>query len=474
MRFNRSIIWFRNNLRLQDNEALVEGIQQSSEYILIYIFDEALWKDNPISMAHASQKRLTFLWQSVANLRESIFSLGGELIISKGNPEKVIEEMAAQYNCDAVFAPKEAGVYEQQSEERLEKVLTRKKIFFNTYAQNTLFHEEDIPWPIGKLPDVFTQFRKENEKQTAVRKLIKTPLEFSLSVKLNEKKVSALDVGISPEKPSAKSVLAFAGGEKEAWARLNHYFWEQDQLKNYKVTRNGLLGSDYSSKFSPWLALGCISPKSIYYEVMRYEAERVKNQSTYWLVFELIWRDYFHFVLKKFQKRLFHASGIKEEEVEWSSDEKIFKRWAAGETGVPFVDANMRELNETGYMSNRGRQNVASFLVKDLGIDWRMGAWYFEHALLDYDVASNWGNWAYVAGVGNDPRENRYFNILSQAKKYDPKGDYVRFWLPELKNVEGFNIHKIALLNKKEYLKQINGTKIDYFDPIVDMKKWDY
>jgi deoxyribodipyrimidine photo-lyase len=125
-------------------------------------------------------------------------------------------------------------------------------------------------------------------------------------------------------------------------------------------------------------------------------------------------------------------------------------------------------------MSNRGRQNVASFLVKDLGLDWRMGAWYFEHKLIDHDVASNWGNWAYVAGVGNDPRENRYFNILSQAKKYDAKGEYVRYWIPELQKVEGFNSQRIALM-KKEELEKIEGLIPEiYLNPIVDMGKWEY
>lgn len=382
-------------------------------------------------------------------------------------------ELLAQHHFDALYAPKESGTEEIEIEKYIEELFIHFGADTYFFAQTTLFHEEDIPWPIGKLPNIFTQFRKENEKQTNVRQLFESPLDLSGSIELNND-FQFNDLGIQDAEPDEKSVLSFQGGETKAWERLNHYLWESDQLKEYKNTRNGLLGADYSSKFSPWLALGCISPKSIYYQVKKYEKERKKNQSTYWMVFELIWRDYFHFVLKKFGLQLFHKEGIKGEEVSWKWDLALFEKWKNGETGVPFIDANMRELNSSGFMSNRGRQNVASFLVKDLGLDWRMGAWYFEHQLIDHDVASNWGNWAYVAGVGNDPRENRYFNILSQAKKYDAKGEFIRFWIPELKEIEGFNIHKVSLM-KEEELEKVNSIIPEiYLEPVVDLGKWEY
>lgn len=188
--------------------------------------------------------------------------------------------------------------------------------------------------------------------------------------------------------------------------------------------------------------IGCISPRLIYEEVKRYEKERKKNDSTYWLIFELIWRDYFRFIAKKHGDKIFNIRGIKNQEDSWSRDKSQFEAWTEGMTGVPFVDANMRELNATGFMSNRGRQIVASFLVNDLGIDWTWGASYFESQLIDYDVCSNWGNWMYVGGVGNDPRENRYFNVLRQAKNYDRNGDYIRLMIPELQAIKGFDIHQ--------------------------------
>lgn len=469
----KSLIWFRKNLRLEDNQALWEGIQNSERYLMLYIFDEKEWKENPLQIRRSSDLKLNFLWQSVLELKQNIEKKGGQLLIKKGNPQSLINELLNEYKFDALYAPKESGTEELQEEKSVEELFIKHKSAVHFYAQTTLFHEDDIPWPIGKLPNIFTQFRKENEKQTKVRALFEAPLDLSDSLEVKQDfQYEAL--GIQEIELDEKSVLNFQGGESKAWGRLNYYFWGSDQLKEYKNTRNGLLGESYSSKFSPWLALGCISAKSIYYQVKQYENERKKNQSTYWMIFELIWRDYFHFVLKKFGPQLFQQGGIKGDSVSWKWDLALFEKWKNGETGVPFIDANMRELNASGFMSNRGRQNVASFLVKDLGLDWRMGAWYFEHQLIDYDVASNWGNWAYVAGVGNDPLENRYFNILSQAKKYDAKGEYVRNWIPELKEIEGFNIHKVSLMNEKELEKLNSDVPEIYLKPVVDMRKWEY
>jgi deoxyribodipyrimidine photo-lyase len=179
------------------------------------------------------------------------------------------------------------------------------------------------------------------------------------------------------------------------------------------------------------LANGCLSARQVFHEVKKYEAERIANESTYWLIFELLWRDYFRLVMEKFGTDLFSLEGItaRKQRQPQGLDIVKFLKWVNGNTGNRFIDANMIELKRTGFMSNRGRQNVASYFVHDLGMDWRLGAWYFEAVLLDYDVYSNWGNWAYVAGVGNDPRENRYFNTARQADMYDADGAYRKLWL---------------------------------------------
>jgi deoxyribodipyrimidine photo-lyase len=199
-------------------------------------------------------------------------------------------------------------------------------------------------------------------------------------------------------------------------------------LSYYKKTRNGLLGKKYSSKFSLWLAFGSISPVSIYHEVKKYEKEVTKNDSTYWLIFELIWRDYFKYISMKHGNAIFKLGGLLQKDYTWKINQKYVQQWIDGATPEPFVNANMRELALTGFMSNRGRQNVASFFAKEWHLDWRIGAAYFEAMLIDYDIHSNYGNWMYNAGVGNDPRD-RKFNVAWQAERYDPSNKYQKTWL---------------------------------------------
>ena len=235
------------------------------------------------------------------------------------------------------------------------------------------------------------------------------------------------EMGLDSIEKHPNSAFPFKGGSVAAYLRIQHYFWDTKKLSFYKQTRNGLIGIDYSSKLSAWLANGAISAREIYWKTKKYEKEVGKNQSTYWLIFELIWRDYFKYISLKHGTKIFKLGGIIEKKYEWKKSYKLFESWCQGNTLEPFVNANMIELNKTGWMSNRGRQNVASFLSKNLLLDWRMGAAYFESLLIDYDVHSNYGNWMYVSGVGNDPRD-RKFNVRSQAERYDSSGKYQRIW----------------------------------------------
>jgi deoxyribodipyrimidine photo-lyase len=203
-------------------------------------------------------------------------------------------------------------------------------------------------------------------------------------------------------------------------------------------------------------------------EIDAYENRRVENDSTYWLRFELIWRDFFQFQFAKHGGTFFTPGGIRRRELAWRDDEAAFGRWKRGETGIPFVDAGMRELNATGYLSNRGRQNVASFLVNALRIDWRRGAAYFETQLVDYDPASNYGNWAYIAGVGNDARD-RYFDIEWQAERYDPDAEYVTHWLPVLDGLPAEYAHKPWTMTPSEQATHGVELGVDYPEPLLTL-----
>jgi deoxyribodipyrimidine photo-lyase len=446
MKYNRIVVWFRNDLRLSDNETLTRAIQQGKEIIPIYCFDPRQVENTKLGLPKTGAFRAQFLTEALEDLRKSFIQVGANLVFLHGKPEQVVVDFAKQLQASAIFFSKEVTSEERQVDKGLEENAFSKGIACESFWQSTLFHKDDLPFPIKQTPEVFTQFRKEVEKQSKIRAPFPTPTALNYPVEALIPDTGSLpqfaDYGLEKPKREEHSWLKIRGGESSALGQLQSYFWEKDLLKKYKETRNGLIGMDYSSKLSPWLALGCISPRTIYTEVKRYEKERVKNDSTYWLVFELIWRDYFRFIAKKHGTKLFQVSGIRNQVDSWRRDKAQFKRWAEGKTGVPFVDANMRELNATGFMSNRGRQIVASFLVNDLEIDWTWGASYFESLLVDYDVCSNWGNWMYVGGVGNDPRENRYFNILRQASTYDRKGDFVRLWVPELQAIQGFDIHQ--------------------------------
>ncbi|CAH0996615.1 Cryptochrome DASH [Emticicia aquatica] len=426
------IFWFRNDLRLHDNEALIEATK-AGNVIPVYIFDERQFLNTPLGFKRTGAFRTKFLIESVENLRTNLQSIGSDLIIKIGKPEEILTKMAADINAAAVYASKEVTQEETTIEANLAKRIKPLNIEIELVWIATLYHARDLPFQINFLPDVFTDFRKKVERSATIRPTFDAPQKLAhIDSSFDLGKIPTLkDLGFEETLILDKrSVLNFKGGENEALNRLKEYIWDKDLLKTYKETRNELIGGDYSSKFSAWLSLGCISPRKIYEEIKKYEKEVLANDSTYWLTFELIWRDYFHFVGLKFGTRIFKKSGIKNDLMkEWKQDKLNFDKWINGQTGVPFIDANMKELQLTGFMSNRGRQNVASYLTKDLGIDWTWGAAYFESQLLDYDVCSNWGNWNYIAGVGNDPREDRYFNISRQADMYDKNGTYVNLWL---------------------------------------------
>jgi deoxyribodipyrimidine photo-lyase len=424
---NTVLVWFKNDLRLRDNETWYRACQQADQVIPLYIFDPRQFTPHKFGFPRTGSFRAQFLIESVLALREKLREKGSDLIVRIGLPEFIIPEIYTDNQFSAVFTNREAA-----SEETLifDAVVRAhgSQVAVQTFDTATLIHPNDLLFN-ANIPDQFTAFRKQVERNWTVRPLFEEP-EIKPLPRLEPGSIPTLtDFGLPSILPDNRSAITYKGGEAAAHQRLQAYIWDKDLLKNYKETRNELIGSDYSSKFSPALSCGCISARLIYYQIKKYEQERVSNDSTYWLIFELLWRDYFRFATEKYGARIFHASGIVNKHINWKHDQKKFDAWCMGNTGVDFVDANMKELLLTGFMSNRGRQNVASYLTKDLGIDWRWGAAWFESQLIDYDVCSNWLNWAYVAGVGNDPRQDRYFNIESQVRKYDPDNRYTKLWL---------------------------------------------
>ncbi len=437
MYVKRAILWFRQDLRLHDNEALTEALCHADEVIPIYVFDERIFKGEThrFGFPKTGKYRARFIIESVEDLRESLRAKGCELIVRVGKPEEEVFELAKQVRSNWVFCNRERTQEEVQVQDALEKNLWTVGQEMRYTRGKLLYYTADLPFPIQHTPDIFTQFRKEVERYVPVREPLPSPSKMPpLSLRLDAGALPSLeDFGHEDFELDYRSALDFRGGETAGLERLHYYLWESGLASSYKETRNGMIGGDYSTKFSAWLAQGCLSPKQIYHELKRYEAERGSNDSTYWIFFELMWRDFFRFMAKKHGSAIFSEGGLKGEPLPGLRDDRrALQRWIEGATGQAFIDANMLEIKNTGFMSNRGRQNVASFLVHNLKVNWQMGAEYFESILIDYDVASNWGNWNYVAGVGNDPRENRYFNPQTQAARYDPESEYVKLWLPEM------------------------------------------
>ena len=421
-----SLVWFRNDLRVDDHNGLKLALNNSNKVVGFYCFNPKVFSENKLGFKKTDVFRTKFLIETVDNLKENLKKYNISLIIKIGDPVEELSNVITQHNISNIYLQKE-WTKEEYDEEALLKSKLTNVLFHSTYDQ-LLYHPDDVDNQF--ISDVFTNFRKYCEKKVDVRNLTFNSYKLNSENLLKENyEVPSLDqLGFDDFILDNRSAFNFSGGSDSAKKRLDQYLWKSRKINYYKQTRNGLIGLDYSSKFSPWLANGSISAREIYWEIKEYEKDILKNQSTYWLVFELIWRDYFKYISLKYGSKIFKIGGILEKDYEWSDDVRIFKEWTEGRTVEPFVNANMIELNSTGWMSNRGRQNVASFLAKELKIDWRWGASYFESKLIDYDVHSNYGNWMYVSGVGNDPRD-RKFNIKFQAERYDPLNKYQNMWL---------------------------------------------
>ena len=472
MKKPRILVWYRQDLRLHDHEPMYRALQQKAQVIPIYCFDPRQFAETSYGFPKTGAFRAQFLLESVADLRNSLAQRDSNLVIRRGLPEEIIPVLAGELKISAVYVHVEVTSEELAVENALEQALSQISVPVKRFWGTTLYRPENLPFPIQQIPELFTKFRQAVEKKSSVDPAFPTPNKLPILPNIDVGELPQLsDLGLELPNVDPRAVLSFKGGETAGLARLEHYIWSQDRLRDYKQTRNGLLGADYSSKFSPWLALGCLSPRLIYEQVKDYEAKRIKNDSTYWLVFELLWRDFFRFICAKHGNHIFRPSGLQGVSIPWKEDGERFRLWRDGLTGFPLVDANMRELAATGFMSNRGRQNVASFLTKNLGVNWILGAEWFESLLIDYDVCSNWGNWNYSAGVGNDARGFRYFNIPKQSREYDPKGYYIQHWLPELASIPGDKIHEPGKLSPPEQ-KQFNvRLGVEYPRPVVDFFK---
>lgn len=425
-----ALVWFKNDLRTYDNHSLANASNNNNRVIAVYFLDPRSFKKDNFGFIKTGKFRSQFLLETLSNLKDSLKKLNIPLLIFHEQPENRIPKLIEEFAVDSLYFQKEWTKEELIPINAVKNSIPESTAIHELYDQ-FLYHPEDIKMELQNIPQVFTAFRKKLEKYTPVRHIAKVKTKPESNYNLIDYKIPSLkELGFEEFTIPNNTAFPFKGGEDEALKRLNNYFFETKKIGFYKKTRNGLIGKDYSSKFSPWLANGSISARTIYWQVKQFEKEHFKNESTYWLIFELIWRDYFKYVSLKHGNKIFKIDGILKKDYNWYSNKDQVLNWINGETKEPFVNANMIELKKTGWMSNRGRQNVASYFAKELNLDWRIGAAYFESLLLDYDVHSNYGNWMYVSGVGNDPRD-RKFNIKMQAERYDSSNKFQNLWLQQ-------------------------------------------
>ena len=421
-----SLVWFRNNMRVEDNSSLTKAINESDNVIGFINIDPKIFISTKYGFKKTEKYRAKFLLETISDLKSQLEILNISLIVTHRDFGQSINEIIDQYGITNIYTQTEWTRDELREESFIPDEINLIKDF-----DQFLFSPNDVKSLYDNIPRGFSNFRKKCEKYLSVNDTLSIPKSLNLDNKITiDYPIPSLsDLGFKDFEVHKDSVFRFNGGETNGKNRIRKYFFETRNVSKYKLTRNGLVGEDYSSKFSPWLANGSVSVKYIFKSLKEYEEEVEKNDSTYWLYFELIWRDFFKYVSMQHKDKFFNKDGIYGEDKEWSDDKDVLFNWINGKTNEPFVNANMIELSQTGFMSNRGRQNVSNYLTKELKIDWRIGAEYFESMLIDYDVHSNYGNWLYNAGIGNDSMPFRKFNPKLQSERYDPDKSYEKIWL---------------------------------------------
>ncbi len=417
------IYWFRNDLRLNDNTAFLKAVETARPIIPVFIIDD-LWYDsiNSSGFSRTGQKRKQFLAESLLDLKKSLNRLGNTLHIFKGDTVSVINELRKIIRAEKIMAQREFTWEEIEIEKKISAHGSLDLIW-----GSMLYQPDQIDFPTEKSPFYFTRFKNKVTEQP----FIPSPLPTVKNIPAPADLVwpETLPFFNPGQFIQQRKETLFEGGESKGRKRMNEYITAGGPL-HYSETRNNLEGENFSSKLGPWLANGSLSPRMFFAELMilkENNPEKAENINP--LIQQLIWRDYFRYLFLRYGKKLFTVKGLRKTEPGMHNDLETFERWRKGKTGEPLIDSLMHELEETGFMSNRGRMLVSSYLCKDLKVNWQWGAAWFESALTDYDVCSNYGNWAYQSGRGTDSRVNRRFNLKTQAKKFDPKGEYVSKWL---------------------------------------------
>ena len=425
MKYEKSLCWLRRDLRLKDNSALFSACETSKQVLLAFVFDTNILN----RLTHKKDHRVEFIFNAIQSLNHKLKDQNSQVLILYGNPIKQIPTLCKKLKISAVFVNEDYESYAKQRDQKIHSRLAQQEILFHSLKDQVIFGSE-IKKKEGSAYRVFTAYKKAWLKKLKPQEHLKertAHLQKLFPRKNKQKNWNLKDFGFQ------KTGLDIPSGENSAQKQLKNF---SRSIKHYHKNR------DYpylnkTSQLSAHLRFGTLSIR----ECVRLALKQKNKGGEVWLS-ELIWREFYSMILDCFPHVEKTAFLKKYQNIKWRRSKKMFQAWCQGQTGFPIIDAGMRQLNQTGFMPNRVRMITASFLVKDLLIDWRAGEKYFADKLLDFDLASNNGGWQWCAGTGCDSQPYfRIFNPVTQSQKFDPKGSYIKSWVKELKELNEKAIH---------------------------------
>lgn len=455
MNHHLSVVWLRRDLRLEDNAALSKACAESNRIVVMFVFDSKILSQ----LKSKSDHRVTFIYDSLIELDEQLRKLGSYLIVKTGDPTVEVPKLVKTLKAKALYYNEDYEPYAKLRDKKVCETLAREGISASACKDHVLFSGAEINKPEGSPYKMFTPY-----KNSWLKKL--TPADYAIK-KSDQKKFASRKEILSVPPPTLKdlgfgrseiSLKPFLPGRKSALKNLKNW---SDNLHSYHTARDFPSLDNGTSGLSVHLRFGTVSIR----ECVRLAMDKPTAGSRVWLS-ELIWRDFYQMILDRIP-HVVNGSFKKEyDKIKWLGSDSNFKAWCLGQTGFPIVDAGMRQLNKTGWMHNRLRMITASFLVKDLLVDWRKGEAYFAEKLLDFDLAANNGGWQWCASTGCDAQPYfRIFNPVLQSKKFDSECEFIKKWVPELKSLSIQEIHLLSL--EEPSLTSIFKIGKDYPRPIV-------
>ena len=401
------LVWFRNDLRLHDNEVLSEAINKSDLIIPVYFFDPRYYSKNKFHNYKTGLKRAQFQLESVSHLKEKLQSMDSDLMTFVGKPEEILPKLCAKYEVMEVYHHREVASRETQISELVESALWENKINLRHFIGHTLFHKEDLPFPIKDIPDKFNIFRKKIERESSVRNPLDAPTSIQSPQHLEQTSIPSLqDLGFSEDEISQMPKKDMEGGEDIAIEKLN------------TVLDPNYAGNENFSLISPYIAVGSLSPIFVYHRMQSSGLSQNKKRYDR-LMTMLLWRDYFRFMLKKYPNVFFKINGnnpaAKNPE---SIDQDLVAKWSAANTGQEAVDDSIQTLISTGNITYAERRLISKYFTQDIGSNWLAGASFFEEHLLDFAPATTYGFWSHMAAVGTSEKENSCSDWQELAKRF--------------------------------------------------------